>query len=134
MKPPSFLRGLRLSFCYAGRGLWRTLRTQPNARIHLGAAIAALALGWGLGVPTGQMAVLVLAITLVFLAEVLNTVIEITLDLAHPAHHPAVGWAKDAAAGAVLLCALAAVVVGLFVLLPPLVLLAQRLLDGGVGP
>ncbi len=111
--------GLRASFASAGRGLWHTLRSQRNPRIHLSVALLALGLGLALRLPPGQIALVLVTIALVFLAETVNTAIETILDLLHPAHHPLVGRVKDTAAGAVLLCAAASVLVGLLVFLPP---------------
>ncbi len=108
------------SFRYAFAGLWTALRSQRNARIHLLAAVAVTALGLWLRLDTLRWAVLVLAIALVFSAEMLNTVVETIIDLVTKEYHPLAKVAKDVSAGAVLLTAIAAVVVGLLILGPPL--------------
>jgi diacylglycerol kinase len=96
------------------------LRTQRNARIHLAVATAVVAMGLWLGVSETEWAILVLTIGVVLTAEALNTVAEAAVDLATMEYHPLAKVAKDVAAGAVLLMAMAAAVVGLLILGPPL--------------
>ncbi|ADI13579.1 diacylglycerol kinase [Truepera radiovictrix DSM 17093] len=92
-------------------------RTEGNFRIQvLGAA---LALGVGLAVGA-ELVPLFLVCALVLALELVNSALESTLDLVSPEFHPLVKRAKDAAAGAVLVAALFAVLVGLWVLGPPL--------------
>lgn len=114
-------RKLPSSFRYAARGIWHVLRTEQNIRIHFLAAAIVLALALWLEIPAAECAILLLAIGLVITAEVINTIIEDFLDILHPAHHEAVRRIKDALAGAVLLSAGVAVVVGILVILPRLV-------------
>jgi diacylglycerol kinase len=109
----SWLRAFVRGFGYAGRGIGWMLRTQRNARVHLAAAVAAVGLGLWLGLSAVEWAVLALTIGLVLTAEALNTALEAIVDLVSPEHHALAGRAKDAAAGAVLLLALASVGVGL---------------------
>ncbi|HEY0755480.1 MAG TPA: diacylglycerol kinase family protein [Ktedonobacteraceae bacterium] len=111
-----FLRG----FGYAFHGLWYALRTQRNARVHLAVAIVVTLAGIFLRVSALGFAILYSAIASVFIAEMFNTVCELCVDLAQPEYHPLARIAKDVAAGAVLLSALMSVVIGLFVLGPPL--------------
>ncbi|HEY2341709.1 MAG TPA: diacylglycerol kinase family protein [Chthoniobacteraceae bacterium] len=113
-------RGRLQSFVDAFRGLKVLLVTQPNARIHACATVAAFALGWVLRLSGGEWAAIVLAIVLVWLTEGLNTAIEFIVDIVSPEKQRLAGWAKDVAAGAVLLASIGAVVVGLLVFLPKL--------------
>lgn len=108
------------SFRWAFAGLWYTLRTQRNARIHLLAALAVTAMGLWLHLDALRWAVLALTIALVLFAEMINTVAEAVVDLITPDYHPLARVAKDVCAGAVLVTAMAAVVVGLLILGPPL--------------
>lgn len=108
------------SFTFAWAGLRYLLRTQPNFCIHLVAAGAVVLASVWLGVGGVELAVLALAIGLVLAAEALNTALEALVDLASPTYHPLAKVAKDVGAAAVLLAALAAVVVGLVVLVPRL--------------
>src|SRR5262249_25996505 len=113
---PTFLR----SFVYAGRGLCHTLRTQRNMRVHVGLACAAIALAMMLGLSPVEFAMIFVAITSVLLAEMFNTIAEACVALAPREYHPLARTAKDVAAGAVLLSAILAVVIALFVYLPHL--------------
>ena len=107
-------------FGYAFAGLWHALRTQRNVRVHLAAAILVTIAGVLLHISALEFAMLYAAIAGVFIAEMFNTVFEICVDLARPEYHPLARTAKDVAAGAVLLSAILAVVIGLFVLGPHL--------------
>jgi diacylglycerol kinase (ATP) len=78
-----------------------------------------------LSVSRADWLALVLAIVSVWTAEALNTAFEFLCDVASPEFHPLVEKAKDVAAGAVLICALGAVVIGTLVLGPPLLAALQ---------
>lgn len=116
MHRPTFLT----SFKYAFSGMWHVLRTQRNARIHLSLALVVIVLGLWLGLSRIEWAIIVLTIGLVLAAESFNTVAEAAVDLATAEYHPLAKIAKDVAAGAVLLMAITAVIVGLLILGPPL--------------
>lgn len=105
-------------FGYAFHGLWYALRTQRNARVHIAVATLAILVSIYFRISTVEFAMIFVAITGVFVAEMFNTVIEICVDLASPNYHPLAKIAKDVAAGAVLLNAMLSVVIGLFVLGP----------------
>jgi diacylglycerol kinase (ATP) len=107
------------SLGHAVRGLQVLLR-QPNARIHTLAACVVVALAYGLQVSASEWLALVLAIGLVMGAEALNTALEFAVDLAQPEWHALARDAKDVAAAGVLICSLAALVVGLVVFGPRL--------------
>jgi diacylglycerol kinase len=77
-------------------------------------------MGLWLGISAQDWAILVVTIAMVFMAEFINTAIEAVVDLASPAHHPLAKVGKDVGAGAVLVAALAAIIVGLLILGPPL--------------
>jgi len=118
--PQSELAKFMASFRYAFRGLWYALRTQRNARVHISIAILAILLGVVLHISAVEFALVFVAITGVFIAEMFNTVFELCIDLASPDYHPLAKTAKDVAAGAVLLSAMLSVVIGLFVFGPHL--------------
>lgn len=107
-------------FGHAFRGLLYALRTQRNARVHLAIAILVTVAGILLNVSALEFAMLYVAIAGVFIAEMFNTVCELCVDLAQPEFHPLAKIAKDVAAGAVLLSAMLAIVIGVFVLGPHL--------------
>ena len=106
------------SFRYAFEGLAYIVRTQPNARIELGVAIAAVALAAWLGISAIEWAVLVLTIAVVLALEWINTALELAVSLASPDRHPSAKAAKDVAAASVLLGALVSVVIGLLLFAP----------------
>ncbi len=108
------------SFGHAFAGWWYLLKTTPNARIHLAVASGALVAGLWLGIGATEWAILWAAIGLVFTAEFINSAIEAIVDLASPEIHPLAKAAKDVAAGGVLFAACAAVMVGVFIFGPPL--------------
>jgi diacylglycerol kinase len=116
---------LARSFRYAFAGLFYVVRSQRNFRIHMTAALVAAALALALGFTPVEWAVLATIITLVMTLEMVNTVVEAAVDLASPTHHPLAKIAKDVAAGAVLLTAIGAVVVGLFLFVPHLLALIR---------
>lgn len=119
-----FLLGARLrSFVYAGRGIRTMLASQHNARIHAVATVAVVALGFWLGISRLEWLAVVLSVVSVWTAEALNTAFEFLCDVASPEFHPLVEKAKDVAAGAVLICAIGAVITGFLVFGPPLVAL-----------
>jgi diacylglycerol kinase len=108
------------AFGHAFRGWWYVLKTQQNAWIHALAATLVFIMAFWLQLPPRDWAVLTLTIAMVFSAEFINTAIEAVVDLASPAHHPLAKVGKDVGAAAVLIAALAAVLIGLLILGPPL--------------
>ncbi len=116
-----FSLGSRIrSISHALRGIGILIRSQHNAWIHLFATALVVLLGIGLGVTRIEWCLLVIAIMVVWVAEGLNTSLELLADYCSSEHDPLIGRAKDVAAGAVLLAAMGAVAVGAFVFLPHL--------------
>jgi diacylglycerol kinase (ATP) len=115
-----FILSRLASFRHAFRGWWYVLQTQHNAWIHASVTATVLVMGLWLGLPARDWAVLILTIAMVFTAEFINTAIEAVVDLATQEHHPLAKIGKDVGAAAVLIAALAAVLVGLLILGPPL--------------
>jgi len=114
------LRRLATSFRYALAGLGYLFRSQPNARIHLTITAMVVGVGLWLGLPARDWAVIAVTAGLVFAAEAFNTALESAVDLVTSERHPQARAAKDVGAAAVTLAALAAVVVGVLLLGPPL--------------
>jgi len=108
------------SFGYAAEGIRRFLRQEHNAWIHLAATVVVVAAGWWLKVSHTEAIALVLAIALVWVTEMFNTCLERAADLISQADHPEIKYIKDLAAGAVLVAAIAAVVIGSFIFIPKL--------------
>jgi diacylglycerol kinase len=105
---------------HALAGIWVLLKTQKNARIHACATVVVVGMGCMLRVPVAHWLWLVAAITLVWVTEALNTALEFLGDAVSPEFHPLVKKAKDVAAGAVLIAAMGAAIIGLLTLGPPL--------------
>ena len=119
LRPPEGLWRRRVaSFDHAGRGVWSALRSEVHLRLHAVATVVVIGLGFYSGLSRLEWALVALAVAGVWAAELMNTAIEALTDLASPAYHPLAGKAKDVAAGAVLLAALGALVVGALVFVP----------------
>ncbi len=117
-----FVRG----FYYACQGLIHVFRYERNARVHLLFAVAAFVLGVYLRVSNTELVAIFFAIIIVFLAEIFNTAIEKTLDLIDTNNNHRIMIIKDMAAGAVLVAAAAAFLVGVVIFVPALVRLWLR--------
>jgi diacylglycerol kinase (ATP) len=109
------------AFRYAFAGIWYLLSTQRNAQIHILIGACAVALGLTLGLERWEWLAIVLVSAMVLAAEGVNTAIEAAVDVATSAYHPLAKVAKDVAAGTVLICAIAAVIVGCLVFIPHLI-------------
>lgn len=116
------MRPILNSFRWAWRGFVRCLATERNLRIHLTAAVLAVWLGGVCRLTRAEWALLWLTIGAVIAAEVFNSAIEGLVDLNCPRPDPRAGRIKDAAAAAVLVLAVAAVLVGVFLFARPTLL------------
>ena len=106
------------SFTHAGRGIRIFLKSTHNAWIHVFVFICVLVAGFMLGISHSDWIAIILASGLVFVAEAINTAIEIDIDLTSPTYHPYARDTKDVAAGAVLIASIMACIVGLIVFIP----------------
>lgn len=113
-----FLQKRLLSFRYAFQGLSELFRSQPNARIHIVASIAAILLGLWCHISRLEWVCIAFCITMVLAMEAINTALEFLTDLVSPEYHPLAGKAKDVAAAAVLLTAIGAAVAGALIFFP----------------
>jgi diacylglycerol kinase len=109
------------AFRHAFHGWYYVIRTQRNAWIHAVVTSVVILLAAWLRLKLTEWAILFLTIAMVWTAEFINTSLEAVVDLASPQQHPLAKVGKDVGAAAVLLASLAAVLVGLLVLGPPLV-------------
>lgn len=116
----TFLRSRARSFGFAFAGWWYVMRTQRNAWIHAAISVIVILLALLLRIPARDFAVIFVTFGMVWMAEFINTALEAVVDLASPAQHPLAKIGKDVGAAAVLITALAAVLVGLCILGPPL--------------
>lgn len=121
---------LRWSFTWAFEGIVYVIRTQRNMQIHSGAAVAALASGLLLDFSRLEMAVMLGAISLVLVAEMMNTAVEAAIDAVVTTYHPLVKIAKDVAAGAVLVATVNALTVAYLVFYEHLAAPGRDLLVG----
>jgi diacylglycerol kinase len=117
-KSPWHAASFPASLRHALDGIVHLLRTQWNARVELLAALLALALGAFLGLRAWEWVVLVLQIALVLALEAVNTALEALCDEVALERRPRIKAAKDVAAGAVLIAALASLATGAILFAP----------------
>jgi diacylglycerol kinase (ATP) len=121
---------LMLSFKYAWAGLSYAFMTQRNFRIHTVIGTLAISLGVFLHLSAVEISVICITSGLVLALELLNTAIESVVDLTvKQTYHELAKIAKDCAAGAVLISAIAAVFVAGSLLIPPLLTLIQSVVQ-----
>jgi diacylglycerol kinase (ATP) len=124
-RPPSIIE----SFNFAFEGIIHVLRTQRNMRIHFAIAIGVLVAAMAVGVRRMELVALLLAISFVLIAEMLNTALEAGIDVATTSFDPLAKLAKDIAAGAVLIATVNAVAVGYLVFVERIADPSSRALD-----
>jgi diacylglycerol kinase (ATP) len=117
-----FIRG----FGYALNGIWHATATQLNFRAHLVAAIIAIYAGYALHISKDEWLWITLCITMVLVAELFNTAIEFLVDLVSPEYNKKAGLIKDMSAGAVLITAIGALIIGLIIFVPKLLVLIHH--------
>jgi diacylglycerol kinase (ATP) len=117
-----FIRG----FGFAFNGIWHASATQLNFRVHLVAAIVALYAGYALHISSQEWLWIILCIGMVLIAELFNTAIEFLTDLVSPEYNKKAGLVKDLSAGAVLITAICALVIGIIIFAPKLLLLINH--------
>jgi diacylglycerol kinase len=114
------MRKRLLSFKYAFKGVVAVAGSEANFQIHMAAAAAAVFLGYYLRISAPEWCAVLLCFASVMSAEALNSAVEKLTDLVSPGHHPQAGQVKDIAAGAVLITAVMAAIIGAIVFLPKL--------------
>jgi diacylglycerol kinase (ATP) len=114
----NFIINRAKSFKLAAKGMLTMLRYEHNAWLHTLATALVCAAGFYFGLDSHDWCWIVLAIVSVWMAEALNTALELLADVASPDFHPLVGRAKDVAAGAVLIAAIGSVVIALLIFWP----------------
>ena len=117
------------SFNFAFEGVIHVLRTQRNLRIHFAVAFAVLIAAVAVGVERLELIALLIAISFVLIAEMLNTALEAGIDVATTSFDPLAKLAKDIAAGAVLIATVNAVAVGYLVFSDKIVNHSSRLIE-----
>ena len=108
------------SFVYAFQGIFNTIRTERNIKIHCAAAILVTIFGIWLQISKTEWMICFILFGLILALELVNTAVEATVDLFTEERKPLAKKAKDAAAGAVLIAAIFAVVIGILIFIPKL--------------
>jgi len=106
------------SFKYAVRGILSAFRHQYNIRIQIAIAILAVLSGFYFSLSDVEWTVLILTIALVLSLEMINTAIEYLVNIVSGEYNPDAGRVKDIAAGAVLVAAIFALIIGLIIFIP----------------
>lgn len=114
MKLSRFFR----SFQYAAQGIYAAIQKEQNIRFHLMAAVIVALSGWLTGLSKTEWLIVILLIGGMLAFELVNTAMERVVDLASPELHPLAKQAKDMAAGAVLVFAVASAIIGLLIFIP----------------
>ncbi len=109
------------SFGYAFSGLGYAFKSQLNFKVHILILIVVGTGGYWLKLSVGEWLWVIVAAGIVLIAELLNTAIEVLVDLVSPAIHPKAKIIKDVAAAAVLIAAVTAVLIGLLIFVPKIV-------------
>ena len=109
------------SFGYGFKGFVSAIKTEQNLLIELVIAIIIIISGILLKLTTVEWAIIVLTIGLVIFAELINTSIEYTVDMAMPEMHPLAKISKDVSAAAVLFASFISIVIGLLIFLPKII-------------
>jgi diacylglycerol kinase (ATP) len=127
-KQEGFVKTRLKAFGYALSGWWFVIRTQRNAWIHMVVSVVVILLSFILRITASNWALILLAISMVWIAEFLNTALEAVVDLAtNHQHHDLARVGKDVGAAAVLIAAVSSVIIGLLILGPPLWVLIKSL-------
>ncbi|NOT37822.1 MAG: diacylglycerol kinase family protein [Saprospiraceae bacterium] len=106
------------SFAYAFRGMREFFAHDPNGKIEIGLALLAISFGFYFQISSTEWMFVVFSIITVIASEIFNTAIEEICNLIHPDKHPTIKRIKDLSAGAVLLIAIGAFVIGLIIFIP----------------
>ena len=115
------------SFGYAFAGIFACLKRERNIKIHLFAAVMVTVFGFLLKISVTEWCICLLLFGLVMGLELANTAVEAAVDLVTDKEHPLAGYAKDTAAGAVLIAAIFAAVLGVIIFAPKLLAFVMAL-------
>ena len=111
------IRKEKRAFGYAFQGILQSFK-ERHLRFHYAAAIGVTILGFVMELTDLEWVLQIICIAMVLFAEMVNTAVETLCNAVHPERHPAIKATKDLAAGAVLVCSIAALIVGLIIYLP----------------
>lgn len=113
------------SFRFAFAGLIAFFSAEHNARIHAAATALAIIAGFLFAINTTEWLVVIIVTAMVWASEIFNTVAERIMDHVSPGYHPQVKIIKDLSAAAVLVTAIAALIAGLIIFIPKIILYAD---------
>jgi len=113
-----YLKKRLRSFGFAFAGIIAFVRSEPHALLHFIATVIVVAAGCYFHITGMQWIALLTVIGMVWITEMLNTVLEKVMDHVAPDYHPRVKWIKDVAAGSVLIAAIIALIVGSIIFIP----------------
>lgn len=119
----------RRSMKHAIDGIIHTIKSERNFRIHMVILIITIIAGLFFRITLIEWLAIILISTMVLFAELINTAFEKTLDWLEPNHDEVVKIVKDVSAGAVLVCAVGAVLIGILIFTPHMVELFYQLFD-----
>ena len=108
------------AFSNAFNGILYCITHERNMKIHIGATIVVALLAWWFRLDRHELNVLLVTIVIVYIAEMMNTVVEVLVDLVSPEFHPLAKVAKDVAAGMVLVAAIFSIIIGYMLFLSKL--------------
>ena len=106
------------SFKFAFKGIGSSIKSERNMKIHFTMMILVVLAGIILNISMWEWITCFILFGLVITLEMVNTAIEIVVDLVSPTFNDRAGRAKDIAAGAVLVNAIVAFIIGLLIFLP----------------
>ena len=109
------------SFTHAFRGIGILIKSTHNFWVHIFVAILVVILGFSFKISHVEWMILILTIGFVMVTEAINTAFEFDIDLTSPAYHPYARDTKDVAAGAVLISAIMASIIGLIIFVPKII-------------
>lgn len=109
------------SFCYAYKGIVYAFKTQRNFKIHCAAAALVSALGIYMRLSMSEWLWIIFCIAFVITMELVNSAIEVIIDLVSPERNKLAGIAKDLGAAAVLIAAISAFIIGCIIFVPKLI-------------
>ena len=127
MKKVLSIKRLKKSFGYAFKGIDDVISNEPNMKIHVSVAILVVIMAFLLKISMIEWIILVLLIGLVLAAEVINTTIENLVDMYTKDYNERAKVVKDTAAGTVLILAITAVIIGLMIFIPKIILVLESL-------
>lgn len=115
------IKKLLYSFKYAFTGIKSAFQSERNMKIHVTAMILVIILGLVLKISIAEWIACFFCFAMVISAELFNTAIELTVDIAMPKKNEIAKKAKDIAAGGVLVCAIASFIIGILIFLPKII-------------